>query len=248
MNLEKTNKNLIFFIAKKEFRMMYKSSSFYAASLFFLAGAAIAFIGSDSWFNAGLSDLKNFFLNMPLLFCVVIPMLTMSSWSDEKKQFTDKFLFSLPVSIRYIVLGKYLSLILIWSIMLALSLVIPLSVFSLAYFDSGSFFVSYISIFLFGAGIISISLGLSAVSGKPEINFLLSFLTVLFFTIIYPLTRNVNFPLLLNEIIAYLSFSHHFESAARGLFDSRDLIFYLILVVLGIELNVFILTQQRNVR
>ena len=54
MNLEKTNKNLIFFIAKKEFRMMYKSSSFYAASLFFLAGAAIAFIGSDSWFNAGL--------------------------------------------------------------------------------------------------------------------------------------------------------------------------------------------------
>jgi len=183
---------------------------------------------------------------MPLLFCVVIPMLTMSSWSDEKKQFTDKFLFSLPVSIRYIVLGKYLSLILIWSIMLALSLVIPLSVFSLAYFDSGSFFVSYISIFLFGAGIISISLGLSAVSGKPEINFLLSFLTVLFFTIIYPLTRNLT--LLLNEIISYLSFSSHFESAARGLFDSRDIIFYLILVALGIELNVFILTQQRNVR
>ena len=238
MNLEKTNKNLIFFIAKKEFKMMYKSSSFYAASLFFLAGAAIAFIGSDSWFNAGLSDLKNFFLNMPLLFCVVIPMLTMSSWSDEKKQFTDKLLFSLPVSIRYIVLGKYLSLILIWSIMLALSLAIPLSVFSLAYFDAGSFFVSYISI----------SLGLSAVSGKTEINFLLSFLTVLFFTIIYPLTKNLNLPLLPNKIIAYLSFSSHFESAARGLFDSRDIIFYLILVALGIELNVFILTQQRNVR
>lgn len=61
MNLEKTNKNLIFFITKKEFRMMYKSSSFYAASLFFLAGAAIAFIGSDSWFNAGLSDTKKLF-------------------------------------------------------------------------------------------------------------------------------------------------------------------------------------------
>ncbi|MGI5064838.1 ABC transporter permease [Treponema putidum] len=248
MNLEKTDKKLIFFIAKKEFKMMYKSSPFYASSLFFLTSAGIAFIGSDSWFNAGLSDLKTFFLNMPILFCIVIPMLTMSVWSDEKKQFTDKFLFSLPVSIRYIVLGKYLSLILSWSIMIALSLVIPLSVFSLAYFDSGSFFVSYISMFLFGTGIISISLGLSAVSGKSEINFLLSFLTVLFFTLIYPLTKNLNLPLLLNTIIGYFSFSPHFESAARGLFDSRDLIFYLILVVLGIELNVFILTKQRDVR
>lgn len=149
MNLEKANKNLIFFIAKKEFKTMYKSSSLYASSLFFLLGAAIAFIGSDSWFNAGLSDLKTFFLNMPFLLCVIIPMLTMSVWSDEKKQFTDKFLFSLPVPIRYVVLGKYLSLILIWFIMLFFSLVIPVSVFSLAYFDAGSFFVSYFSVFLF---------------------------------------------------------------------------------------------------
>ncbi|UTC61845.1 ABC transporter permease subunit [Treponema sp. OMZ 787] len=248
MNLEKTNKSLLFFIAKKEFKMMYKSSSFYASSLFFLSGAALAFIGTDSWFNAGLSDLKPFFLNIPFLLCVVIPMLTMSVWSDEKKQFTDKLLFSLPVSIRYLVLGKYLSLILVWSIMLGLSLVIPLSVFSLVYFDAGSFFVSYFSVFLFGAGIISISLGLSALSSKTEINFLLSFLTVLFFTLIYPLTKNLNFPILLNSFIGYLSFSSHFESAARGLLDSRDLIFYFVLMVLGIELNVFILTKQRNVR
>ena len=185
---------------------------------------------------------------MPLLFCVVIPMLTMSSWSDEKKQFTDKFLFSLPVSIHYIVLGKYLSLILIWSIMLVLSLVIPLSVFSLAYFDSGSFFVSYISIFLFGAGIISISLGLSAVSGKPEINFLLSFLTVLFFTIIYPLTKNLNLPVLPNKIIAYLSFSSHFESAARGIFDTRDFFFYILLIVAAQGLSVFLLYVQEESR
>lgn len=145
-------------------------------------------------------------------------------------------------------LGKYFSLILIWSIMLGLSLIIPISVFSLAYFDAGSFFVSYFSVFLFGAGIISLSLGLSALSSKPEINFLLSFLTILFFIFIYPLTKNLNFPILLNKIISYLSFSSHFDSAARGILDSRDLMFYFILTALGLELNVFILTRQRDVR
>ncbi|UTC67666.1 MULTISPECIES: ABC transporter permease [unclassified Treponema] len=248
MNLEKPNKNIIFCIAKKEFKMMYKSSTFYASSLFFILGAAFGFIGTDSWFNAGLSDLKTFFLNMPFLFCIIIPMLTMSLWSDEKKQFTDKFLFSLPVPIRYIVLGKYVSLIFIWLIMIGFSIIIPLSVFPLIYLDVGAFIVSYFSIFLFGAGIISFSSALAALSPRTEINFLFSFLTVLFFTFIYPITKNLNFSLFLHKIISYLSFSSHFDSAARGLFDSADIFFYFLLIALGIELSVFILTKQRDAK
>lgn len=248
MNLEKIDKKLIFFIFKKEFKMMSKSPALYAASLFFLLGSALSFIGSDYWFNTGLSDLKSFFLNMPFLFCVLIPMLTMSLWAEEKKQFTDKFLFSLPIPISFIVIGKYLNLIIVWGLMLILSMIIPFSVLPLIFFDLGSFSISYLSVFLFGAGLLSLSSALSALSYRSELNFLLSFLTVVFFTFVYPLIKNLPLPHIMINIIKQFSFTEHFDSAARGIFDSRDLMFYLLLIFLGIELNIFILKKQRAVK
>ena len=85
MNLQNLySNNLIFVLAKKEIRALYQTPVLYAAALVFVFGAGIFFIGSDYWFNAGLSDFRTFFLNMPFLFCVMVPMLTMNIWADEK--------------------------------------------------------------------------------------------------------------------------------------------------------------------
>ena len=247
MNLQNLySNNLIFVLAKKEIRALYRTPVLYAAALVFVFGAGIFFIGSDYWFNAGLSDFRTFFLNMPFLFCVMVPMLTMNIWADEKKQYTDKFLFSLPVPLRTIVLGKYLSLICIWFCILTLSMIIPASVFSLGDFGAGSFFVSYCAVLFFGAGVFSVSCALSAISRHSAINFLLSFLTVFFFTVTYTLVQKTALPQYIKNILQYFSFPYHFESAARGIFDLRDFVFYCILTAFGIELNVFVLHEQRN--
>lgn len=255
MNSEKVYLNkllctikLIGVLIKKEICIMYKTSVPYSAAIVFILGAGLFFIGSDYWFNAGLSDFRAFFFNMPFLLCIIIPMLTMSLWADEKKQFTDKFLFSFPVSIRLIVIGKCLSLVCIWFCILVLSTFIPISVFNLVSFGKGSFFISYLAMFFFGAGIIAVSSALSSFSRHASINFLFSFLTVLFFTFIYSVIQKTLLPHVLKNIFRYISFSSHFESAARGIFDLRDFVFYILLALFGIELNVFIIYEQRNAK
>lgn len=251
MNSEKlkaNNLNSIFFLFKKEFAALCTAPVVYGAALFFILGGGLLFIGGGNWFYAAQSDLRMFFLNMPILFCVIIPMLTMSVWADEKKQYTDKLLFSFPISIRGIVSGKYLSVIAVWFFILLLSMVTPLSVFRLGYFSLSSFFISYCAVFFFGSGVLAISLALSAVSNYTAINFLLSFLCVSFFTFIHVSVLKIQYSGFIKTILNYLSFTLHFESSARGIFDSRDFIFYFILIMTGIELNVFILQIQRNKR
>lgn len=251
MNSEKlkiSDLNYVLFLFKKEFLSFCTMPVLYGAALFFVLGSGLLFIGGTSWFYAGQSDLRAFFLNIPILCCVVIPMFTMSIWADEKKQHTDKLLFSFPISIRGIVLAKYLSLIAAWFLLLILSAVIPVSVFRLGYFSLSSFFLSYCAVFFFGSGVIAFSSALSSLTSHSAINFLLSFLTVLFFTFIHTAlfkTENLNF---IKTVLNYLSFTLHFESSARGIFDSRDFVFYFVLIALGIELNVFILQIQRSSR
>ncbi len=240
--------NLLFILAKKEFRLLYKSPVLYAVIIFFILSAALLFIGGDAWFNAGLSDFRSFFLPMPFLFCVIIPMLTMNLWAEEKKHFTDKLLFSFPVSFRQIVFAKYLNLIFVWFLILCLSLLIPFSVFSLGYFSLGAFFISYLAMFFFGAGLISISSAVSLISKHSPINFLFSFLIILFFilfTNFFKFSAGNNF---LRPVLEYFSFASHFETSARGIFDSRDFIFYFILIALGLELSVLILNLQKHSR
>lgn len=238
--------NPIIVLIKKEFIYHCKSPVIYGAALFFVLLSGSLFIGNNTWFYSRQSDFKSFFLNMPVLFCILIPILTMNSWADEKKQFTDKLLFSLPVSMRGIVLGKYLSLIALWFIILALTMVIPITVFALGYFSIPSFFLSWISIFLFGAGVIAISLGLAAVSRHSAVNFLISLVIISFFTFIHIIIQNFENYVFITRILSYFSFTRHFESAARGIFDSRDFIFYFILIAFGIEVNTFILQIQRD--
>lgn len=249
MNSEKSlMNNPIIVLIKKEFIYHCKTPVIYGAALFFVLLSGGLFIGNNIWLYSGQSDFKSFFLNMPVLFCIIVPILTMNSWADEKKQFTDKLLFSLPISIRGIVLGKYLSLIAIWFLILSLTMIIPITVFSLGYFSIPSFFLSWISVFLFGAGVIAISLGCAAISRHSAVNFLISLLIISFFTFIHLLMQHFETHTFITAILNYFSFTRHFESAARGVFDSRDFIFYFILIGFGIEVNTFILQIERDKR
>ncbi len=249
MNLEKMKQSRIFFsLVKKEFKLLYRSPVLYAVVLFFILALGLFFIASDYWFNSGLADFKVFFLNMPILFCIIIPMLTMNVWSEEKKYFTDKLLFSFPVSFRLISLAKYVNLVFVWLLILLLSMFIPFSLLSLGNFSIGAFFISYLAVFFFGSGLISISLALSSISKYTAINFLSSFLIILFFTFFTSRIANAISSASLKSLFNYVSFTNHFETSARGIFSSIDFIFYLILILFGIELNVFILKLSKDAK
>ena len=126
----------------KELHTLIYSPALYAAALVLYLGAALPFVGSGYWFSAGLSDFRSFFLNLPFLFCIVIPLLAMNSWADEKKHGTDRLLAAYPVDKRLLATAKYAALLVCFAGAATLTMVIPLSVIPLVYFDFFPFFLS----------------------------------------------------------------------------------------------------------
>ena len=225
----------------KELFTLSTGSMVYITLAVLYAGAALPFTGSGYWFSAGFSDFRSFFLNIPLLFCTILPLLTMNSWTDEAKFQTDRLLASYPVSKITFVGGKYAALLVCFTVLFFLLLCIPLSVLPLVYFDARSFILSAAAVFLFGAAVLSFSLALSCISVHAAVSFLLSFFIGLFFTVSHLIPQVIILPNYLAALLQYCSFMLHFESAARGIFDTRDFVFYLLLIAAGGALNIFIL-------
>ncbi|PIE98284.1 MAG: hypothetical protein CR988_04105 [Treponema sp.] len=235
-------------IAKKEIYAMMKSPVLYIAFLIFHLTLAIPFIGFNFWFNANISDLNFFFMNIPFAFILIIPLLTVGRWSDEYKYETDKILFNFPASEYTLIIGKFMAPAIVFIIILLCSMLIPISIFRIGYFYLPSFFISYIYTLFFGLACISISLAVSCISIHGGICFILSLLTIIFFSFIHILPKALNLPKVLIDTIRLISFQVHFETASHGVFNIKDFIFYFALIILGIEFNALILKSKREKR
>ncbi|MGI5100127.1 hypothetical protein E4N70_00850 [Treponema vincentii] len=231
----------------KELNALIYNPALYAAALVLYLGAALPFVGSGYWFSAGLSDFRSFFLNLPFLFCIVIPLLAMNSWADEKKHGTDRLLAAYPVDKRLLAAAKYAALLVCFAEAATLTMVIPLSVIPLVYFDFFPFFLSYCAVLFFGAAFTAWTLALSNISAHTAVGFLLGFFTGIFFTASHVLAQVLPFPSFIVKILRYCSFTLHFESAARGIFDTRDFLFYILLIAAAQGLSVLLLyVQEKN--
>jgi len=230
----------------KELKAFVYSPAVYAAGFVLYLGAALPFVGSGYWFSAGLSDFRSFFLNLPFLFCIVIPLLAMNSWTDENKHHTDRLLAAYPINKSLLAAAKYTAALVCFAVTATAALIIPLSVIPLVYFDFFSFFLSYCAVLFFGAAFTAWSLALSNISAHSAISFLLSFFTGVFFTASHILTQLLPMPLPIAKILRYCSFTLHFEAAARGIFDTRDFIFYIILIASAQGLSVLLLYLKED--
>lgn len=229
------------------FKELYERISnpvLYAALFVLYLAAALPFVGSGYWFSAGLSDFRFFFLNLPFLLCIIIPLLAMNSWSDEKKHGTNRLLASYPVNVFLLNAAKYAALFVCVAATTLIILCIPLSVLPLVYFDFFPFFLSYCAILCFAAALSAWALALSSLCSHTALSFLLTFLSGLFFTVPHVLAQVLPLPSFVVHILQYCSFLMHFESAARGILDTRDFFFYILSITAAHGLAVFILHRQ----
>ena len=225
-------------LLKKEVKSVCFSPVFPLLLVITIISSSLSLVGNNYWLSAGIADFKNYFLSGSLFVSITIPMLTMNSWADEKKQNTDMILSSMPISERFIVYAKYFSCLFVWLFMSCLTLIPPFTLLPLVPISPFSFFMSYLSFFLFGSSLIALSLAIGLTSKYAPINFFISFILIVFFNIIH-IPASVAKPEILKNLLFYLSFSNHIENASKGIFDSRDIFFYLALLIFGIELNTF---------
>lgn len=219
-------------IMKRELCSYFTSPIAYiVACLFLIASGLLVF---STFFISGRADLRNFFTLLPIVYSFFIPALTMRIFSEEKKSGSYETLLTLPVTIKDIVIGKYLAVFASSIVMLVPTLFYVLTCCAFGSPDAGPIIGGYIGAMLLAAAFCAIGVFSSAITKNQIIAFFVAF------SICIVLTFLDNFAILLPAVavpvVKFISASSHFESVARGVLDTRDLI-YFISVALGFAVS-----------
>ncbi len=166
---------------------------------------------------------------------LIIPILTMRLLSEEKKQKTDELLLTSPITIGEILIAKYLAALFIFSILLVLTLSMPLIISFYSDINLELLFTSYLGLFFVGAVFISFGLLASAITENQIIAAILSFGMLLFLWLFK--TAAIAAGPVMGPLLAYLSVTLHLENFLKGLIDSKDVIYYLSASSLGLFLS-----------
>ncbi|PJA22391.1 MAG: ABC transporter [Deltaproteobacteria bacterium CG_4_10_14_0_2_um_filter_43_8] len=232
-------KNIITII-KREYLAYFTSPIAYVYLLTFLSLSVWLFF--KSFFLLGQATMRSFFTLMPWMFLFFIPAVSMSKWSEERKQGTLEILLTLPLRDYEIVLAKFFAGLLLILTALVLSFSIPLTVSLLGNLDWGSVVGAYLGLLFLGASYLSLGLVVSSLTENQIIAFIGGVVVCfLFFMMGTPLiTGGSNSGL--SQFFQYLGMSMHFESIARGVLDSRDLLYSLSFIGFFLFVNVKILS------
>lgn len=177
-----------------------------------------------------------------VIFLLVSPLLTMRLVSEERYNKTLPLLLSAPVSITKIVLGKYLGLMSFFVIMLGMILLMPLSLLLGAHLDFGQLISATLGIFLLISTFTAIGLYISTLTAQPTVAAITTF-GVLF--ILWIINWIGNMTAGKSELFAYLSIIQHYEGFLKGLINTQDIAYYLLLISLFIILSIQRLDAER---
>jgi ABC-2 type transport system permease protein len=229
----------------KECYSWINSPAFYGIAAFFLLFVSVWLFYLRRFFVMDTASLRPFFAAFPLAYILVIPVLTMKSWAEEKKLGTVEILLTMPFSEWELCLGKFLSSFSILLVLLVLTLPVPLSLLPLGSFDTGVIWAEYAGAALLGASAVSLGLFLSALSKNQAAAFLGSAAVLVAVMLVNQLGQWAAIPSWLSEFFNYLSLSFHFESFSQGLLDSRDLAFFILTTALFLFLNTRVLVYRK---
>jgi len=240
----------VYSILKKEITTYLSSLVAYVTIGVFLLvlGLFLWVFPDSSILDYGYAGLDSLFSTAPYLFMFLIPAITMRSLAEERKEGTFELLITRPLTDLQIVLGKYFAAVLLVLFALIPTLVYYYSVSVLGTpqgnIDSGAVIGSYIGLFLLGASFAAIGLFASAITKNQIIAFTIAVFICFFF---YSGFDSLSGLLSLQSTgIQSLGINDHYQSISRGVLDTRDLGYFVVLSALFIWLTVVVLLKQQQ--
>jgi len=235
----------IWIITKHELQTTFDSLMAYIMIISFLgfSGFFTWFFGGDI-FYVNQASLSTFFSVAYWTLFFFIPALTMKLIAEEKKAGTMEMLLTKPITERQILWGKFLAILLLIIIALTLTLPYYITVWSLGPIDHGAIWSGYLGLILMSAAYISIGIFTSCLTNNQIVAFLLALLIGIFFHVIFGMIAS-NLTGSLGSVFNYLSLSNHFESISRGVIDSKDIIYFLSVIFLGLTGSEAILMKRK---
>jgi len=250
----------IWIVAKKDLSSYFSSPVFYTLTSVFLILNGFIFLNILNFFslqsfqaqqlrgrgiglNINEMVIEPSFQNMGVILLLIIPLITMRSFAEEKKSKTFALLLSSPIHLREIIAGKFLAC------MIVIGLMVFLSSYSTCYLvlignpEIGPIITGYLGILLMAGCYVSMGLFASSLTDNQIVAAVISFGLALFMWIIGWGAQAAGPGL--GQLLEYLSLVTHLEHFLKGLINSSDLVYYVSFVLFGLFLTHRILESAR---
>ncbi|MBQ4913807.1 ABC transporter permease subunit [Maribacter sp. MMG018] len=231
-------------IAKRELATFFDSLIAYIILVLFLgfSGFFTWLYGNDV-FLVGQANLRVFFNIASWSLFFFIPAITMKMLAEERKTGTLELLLTKSVSDRQVILGKFLGSILLVCIALAATLPYVITVSNIGNLDNGGTICGYLGLLLLSMAYTAIGIFASSITTNQIVAFMTTLFIGLFFHIIFGVLAH-NFTGSLGQFFDTLDLQSHFESVSRGVLDSKDLVYFFSITVLGLYLGEWSLSKR----
>jgi ABC-2 type transport system permease protein len=245
---------MILTIAGRELRSLFLSPlawAILAVTQFILAWLFLAQI--ETWMRLqprlaaiegapGVADVvvAPLFANAAIVLLLITPLITMRSLSEEYRSKTISLLFSAPATMTEIVLGKYLGILGFFLVLLIMLTLMPLSLLVGTELDMGKLAAGVLGLALVLAAFAAIGLYMSALTAQPVVAAVTTFGLLLLLWIIGEAGKTD-----VGGVTNYLSSLSHYQAMLKGLFNSKDAGYYLLVIALFIGFTVRRLDSTR---
>ncbi|MBI5286540.1 MAG: ABC transporter permease subunit [Deltaproteobacteria bacterium] len=193
--------------------------------------------------NITESVVRPLFGNISVIMLLMMPLLTMRLFAEEKKSGTIELLLTYPITDMQVLSGKFFACLIVLAVMLVLSLLYPLLIMVFGQPEVGPIITGYIGLFLMGASFISIGIFASSLTENQIIAATVAFGVLLIFWVM-GFSAGLSGPGL-EKFISYISITDHLEGFAKGVVDTEDVIYYLLFTILFLFLTLRVLESKR---
>ena len=184
------------------------------------------------------------FLSMLMIVMLVIPIITMKSFSEERKQKTDQALLTAPISLTEMVVGKFLGAFLLYCICNAIYVLYIFIIACYASPDWAVFLTTMLGMLLLGGALIAIDLFISALTESQVIAAVISIGVGLLIYMLDSLTNIINVDWI-NAILHNISFDAHFTNFINGIINLTSAVFFLSVIAVFLFLCVRVFEKRR---
>jgi ABC-2 type transport system permease protein len=213
-------------ITRREFASYFNSPIAYiVVAVYLILSGALFF---TELFLNGQADMRGFFSLAPLLFFIITPFLTMRLLAEERSQGTLELLLTMPVTDWQVVVGKYLASIGLICVLLLLTVAFPISVASLGPLDKGATVAGYIGMLLMCGTYAAIGLMASSFTKNQIVAALIALFIGFGLFIIGQMVQVM--PAWIAPFCNAISIHTRFQNIARGVIDTRDVLYYLSMI------------------
>lgn len=211
--------------------------------MFMLNSMQAGQFGGGQAVNVNMSLIRPLLGNASVLVLFLLPMITMRTYSEEKRSGTIELLLTSPLTDLEIILGKFVGAIVLYAAMLAVTVPYVAILFFAGNPEWRPLISGYLGLFLLGSCFVAVGLFISSTTKNQMVAGAASFIVFLFFWIINWFADNAG-PFF-GPVLSYLSITEHFDDFGKGIIDTKHVIFYLSFIAFGLFLTLKSVDSER---